>query len=284
MRVTAKRILAEPLLHFLAIGLVLFALYAAVKDRRKEPTTIVVGEAELSTMRQGFERTWRRAPTEQEMTALTDSYVREEVLYREGLALGLDRDDSLIRRRVRQRMEFVGESLGGAPEPDGAALQAYLETHGERYRSEAGFTFAQVYVGNGEGLEFHRLLARLNGPEGERLAERAGRPTQLDARMDRASSGEVARGFGQQFAAAIDKLPVGTWQGPVVSDFGLHLVRVAERSPARIPSLAEIREQVERDWLREQVAAARESYYAGLRARYEVRIESQGQRVATRAP
>ena len=283
MRVTTKGILAEPLLHFLAIGLVLFALYAAVKDRSKEPTTIVVGEAELSTMRQGFERTWRRVPTEQEMTALTDSYVREEVLYREGLALGLDRDDSLIRRRVRQRMEFVGESLSGAPEPDGAALQSYFETHSDRYRSEARFTFAQVYLGNDGSLEFNRLLARLNGPEGERLAERAGRPTQLDARMDRASSGEVARGFGQLFAAAIDELPVGTWQGPVVSDFGLHLVRVADRSPARVPALAEIREQVERDWLREQVAAASQSYYAGLRARYEVRIESQRQRVATLA-
>ena len=284
MRVTAKRILGEPLLHFLAIGLVLFALYAAVRDRSKEPTTIIVGEAELSTMRQGFERTWRRAPTEQEMTALTDSYVREEVFYREGLALGLDRDDSLIRRRVRQRMEFVGESLGGAQAPDEAALQSYLDAHGDRYRAEARFTFAQIYLGHDGSLSFRRLLARLNGPEGERLAERAGRPTQLDARMDRASSDEVARAFGQEFAAAIALLPEGTWQGPLASDFGLHLVRVAERSPARTPALAEIRGQVEHDWLREQAAATRESYYAGLRARYEVRIESRRERVADLAP
>ncbi len=280
MNAAAKRVLAEPLLHFLAIGLALFVLHAVVKDGSREPATIVVGEAELSTMRQAFERTWRRAPTEQEMTALTDNYVREEVLYREGVALGLDRDDSLIRRRVRQRMEFVGESISGTPESDGAALQSYLETHGDRYRSKARLTFAQVFLGNDGSLDFNRLLARLNGPEGERLAEHAGRPTQLDARMDRASSDEVARGFGQQFAAAIDELPEGTWRGPVVSDFGLHLVRVAERLPARVPSLAEIRDQVERDWIRDETAAARERYYAGLRARYEVRIERQRQRVA----
>ena len=276
----ARRILAEPLLHFLVIGVALFALYAAVKDRSQQPTIIVVGESELSTMRQSFERTWRRAPSEQEMAALTDSYVREEVLYREGVSLGLDRDDSLIRRRVRQRMEYVGESINGVSEPDTAALQSYLDARSENYRFQPHLTFAQIYLGNDRIPGIESILRRLNAVGGERLAETVGRPTQLVGRMEHASTSEVAQIFGREFAMVLDSVPEGTWQGPVVSEYGLHLVKVAQRAPARMPSLVEIHGKVERDWLRDEAAAAREKYYAGLRARYEVRIESPRQRVA----
>jgi hypothetical protein len=244
-----KKILSEPLLHFLAIGLALFALYAVVKDRSREPATIVVGEVQIATLREVFERTWRRAPNAQELRGLIEGYVRDEVMYREGVALGLDKDDSLIRRRVRQKVEFLAESVNGVPEASDTALQAYLERHRDRYRADALFTFEQVYLG-------------------------AGRLTQLDGRMARAPAREVARVFGQRFAAALAELPAGAWQGPIASGYGPHRVRVVERTEAKLPELAEVREQVKRDWLRDELAAAHEKHYAGVRARYEVRIEN----------
>jgi len=243
-----KKILREPLLHFLIIGLALFALYAAVKDRSREPATIVVGQGQTEALRTAFERTWQRAPTSEELKGLIEGYVRDEVLYREGVALGLDRDDSLIRRRVRQKVEFLTESMQGVPEGSDTALQAYLDRHGERYRAYPRFTFEQVYLG-------------------------AARLTQLDERMERATFTDVARVFGRRFAVALAEAPVGTWQSPVASEYGLHRVRVVERVEARLPALAEVRELVKRDWLRDELAAAQEKYYAGLLARYEVHIQ-----------
>jgi hypothetical protein len=243
-----KRVLSEPLLHFLIIGLALFALYAAVKDGSREATAIVVGQGQIETLRTGFERTWQRVPTPEELKSLIEGYVRDEVLYREGVALGLDRDDSLIRRRVRQKVEFLTESMQGVPEASDTALHAYLDRHGDRYRADPRFTFEQVYLG-------------------------AARLTQLDERMEHATFTEVARVFGRRFAVALAEAPLGTWQSPVASEYGLHRVQVIERVEARVPALAEVRELVKRDWLRDELAAAQEKHYAGLLARYEVRIQ-----------
>ena len=248
MKTTVKRVLTEPLLHFLAIGLALFGLYAALHSGNREPATIVVGERQIAVMREVFERTWRRPPSGEDEKAMIDNYVREEVLYREGIAMGLDRDDSLIRRRVRQKVEFLSESMNGVPEPTDALLLAYLVAHRDRFQGDARFTFEQVYLG--------------------------GRLSQLDERMERVTATDVARAFGPQFAAALAEVPIGAWQGPIKSAYGLHRVRVAEREPAHVPALAEIREQVKREWQREQIAAAGERYYARLRDRYAVRIES----------
>ena len=244
-----KRILAEPLLHFFALGLALFALYFAVGEGGREPDTIVVGESQVATLRATFERTWSRAPSAEELRGLIDSHVREEIYYREGLALGLDRDDPLIRRRVRQKLEFFDESIRGVPEPDDAQLQDYLDQHRDRYQADARYTFEQVYL----------------GPD---------RLTTLDARMDMATSTDVARAFGERFAVALSAMPAGAWREPVISAYGPHRVLVLASEPARVPALDEVRPQVKRDWQRDALEAASEQHYAELRARYEVRIEA----------
>ena len=232
-----RKILREPFLHFLMIGLALFALYAAVKDRGREPATIVVGQGQIETLRTAFERTWQRAPTAEELKGLIEGYVRDEVLYREGVALGLDRDDSLIRRRVRQKVEFLTESMQGLPEASETALQAYLDRHGERYRADPRFTFEQVYLG-------------------------AARLTQLDERMERAAFTDVARVFGRRSPPRWRRPRWARGRGRIASEYGLHRVRVVERMEARVPALAEVRELVKRDWLREELAAAQEKHYA----------------------
>jgi hypothetical protein len=269
-----KRILREPLLHFLAIGALMFAAYSLVADRNRDPGVIVVGQGQVDTMTAVFARTWGRAPTPDEVRGLIDGYVREEVLYREGVAMGLDRDDPLIRRRVRQKVEFLNESANGAPEPGDAALQAYLDGHRERFASPVRVTFRQVYLGTAADADTMRILAQLSKLGDSDAAAEVGRPTQLDARMDLAPQPDIARAFGQRFAQSLASTPPGTWAGPIASDYGLHLVRVSERLEARAPALGEVREIVKREWQREALAAANEKYYEGLRARYAVRIEN----------
>jgi parvulin-like peptidyl-prolyl cis-trans isomerase-like protein len=259
--------------HFLAIGALMFALYALVADRNRDPETIVVGQGQIDMMTTVFERTWQRAPTPDEVKTLIDGYVREEILYREGVAMGLDRDDQLIRRRVRQKVEFFAESIHGVPEPSDAALQAYLDGHHERFVSPARITFRQVYLGTAADADTTRVLAQLNKLGDSDAAADMGRPTQLDARMDLASSNDVARAFGQRFAQALAAIPAGSWTGPIASEYGLHLVRVSERVEENTPVLGEVRELVKRDWIRDELAEADEKYYEGLRARYAVRIE-----------
>jgi PPIC-type PPIASE domain len=268
-----RRILSEPLAHFLAIGALLFAVYALVADRNRDPAAIVVGQGQIEAMTAVFERTWRRAPTPEEVKSLIDGYVREEVLYREGMAMGLDRGDQLIRRRVGQKVEFLAESMHGIPEPGDSALQAYLDAHRERFASPVRVTFRQVYLGTAAGADTTRLLAQLNKLGDSDAAADMGRPTQLDARMESAPAPDIARAFGARFAKALAGIPAGFWNGPVPSDYGLHLVRVSERVEGRTPALDEVRETVKREWQRETLAAANEKYYEGLRAKYAVRVE-----------
>lgn len=268
-----RRILREPLAHFLAIGALMFALYAVVSDRNRAPGTIVVGQGQIDMMTAVFERTWQRVATPDEVKRLIDDYVREEVFYREGVTMGLDRDDPLIRRRMRQKIEFLVESLRGIPEPGDASLQAYLDAHSERFASPVRVTFRQVFLGTAADANTMRLLPQLNKLGDSNAAADMGRQTQLDARMSLASSTDIARTFGRRFAQALGSIPLGAWRGPIASDYGLHLVRVSERVEQRAPLLGEVRERVKRDFLRDEMAAATEKYYAGLRARYVVRIE-----------
>jgi hypothetical protein len=267
-------ILREPLAHFLVIGALMFAVYAVVSGHRNpDPATIEVGQGQVDTMTAVFERTWQRTPTADEVKRLIDAYVREEVLYREGVALGLDRDDQLIRRRVGQKVEFLAESINGVPEPSEVALQAYLDEHRERFSSPVRLTFRQVYLGTTAGAEPTRLLAQLNRLGDSDAAADLGRPTQLDARMDLAPPSDIERTFGRRFAQSLGSIPAGAWTGPFASEYGLHLIRISERVEARAPGLDEVREIVKREWLRETLAAANAKYYEGLRARYTVRIE-----------
>jgi hypothetical protein len=140
------RLLREPLVQFLALGAVLFALYGVAGKRNAEaPDKIVVSASRIATLGDGFARTWRRPPSEQELQGLIEDYIRDEVFYREGRAAGLDRDDLVIRRRVRQKMEFLAEDMS-VPEPSEERLAAYLAANPERFRTEDHLTFHQIFL------------------------------------------------------------------------------------------------------------------------------------------
>jgi hypothetical protein len=275
-RTLGGRLLREPLVHFLLGGAALFLVYGRVAEPSAErPDRIVVGEERVAMLAATFERTWLRPPDADELRALVDEHVIEEVLYREALALGLDRDDLIVRRRMRQKMELLNDGLAES-EPDEAALRAFLAAHPDRFRAPARFGFEQVFVSSdadGAGARSAELLARLRaGAEPGALGD----ATLLPRRQDAATPAEVASSFGPEFAEALARAPADVWSGPVESAFGLHLVRVGAREPERLPELEEIRSAVEREWQAERRAEALRRFHDALRARYEVEVRMPG--------
>ena len=271
--------LREPLLHFLLIGAALFLLFHFLSGGRSEaPREIVVGEARVEALAENFAKTWMRPPTAQELKGLADDYVAEEVYYREAIAMGLDRDDTVIRRRLRQKMEFISEDLASAVQPTDAQLQEYLERHADKFVRASRLTFQQVFFsgekrGQDAGRDAERLLAELQAGRGPANPLDAGDPTLLPAVMESASSQEIANTFGSEFAAKVEEAPVGQWAGPFESGYGVHVVRVDQRDPGVMPTLAEIRPLVEREWASEQRTRTNKELLDKLLAKYEVRIE-----------
>jgi hypothetical protein len=272
-----RKILREPLLHFLVLGAGLFLLFGVVGRQAGERSDrIVVTEAKIGNLAELFERTWRRAPTAAELEGLIDDHIKEEILYREAVALGLDRDDIVIRRHLRQKMEFVSADFADQAEPTEADLRAFLAEHPERFRAPARISFAQVYLSvdrRGEDApgDAERMLVALNAGEAEPIE--VGDPFLLEQDHRDLRVPDVERLFGRAFAAAVAELPVGRWSGPVKSGYGLHLVLVRERSPARLPDLDQVRQAVAREWRAARRHEAHAAFYDALRAGYEVTVE-----------
>jgi hypothetical protein len=275
-----RRILREPLFHFLLLGAALFAAYGVLSGRgAAEPDEIVVTRGRIESLATVFQRTWQRPPTQDELDGLVAEYVREEVCAREAVALGLDQDDSVIRRRLRQKLEFVSEDLAAEVEPTDGELQAYLDGHAEAFRVEPSFAFRQVFLSpeqRGEGLarDAAELLAALRSSAAD--PDAAGDPILLDPSFEDASAGEVARLFGQGFAEELARLPSGEWQGPVESAYGAHLVLLAERRDGGQPALDDVREEVRREWANDQRLQANEEHYRTLLQPYRVTVEGAG--------
>jgi hypothetical protein len=268
----------EPLLHFLLLGAGLFLLHGWVgSSAAGEGEQIVISEGRVAQLALGFQRMHQRAPDPGELDALIDDAVREEIYYRAAKALELDRDDTIVRRRLRQKLEFLSEDVTPLPEPTQAELQAHLLRHPERFRTERRYSLSQIYLDpQRHGARLARDAARLlaectrRGPD----ADPGGRgdPALLPQRFEQVSANELSRLFGAQFEGALATLPVGTWAGPVPSGVGLHLVSVRERLEERPASLAEAADEVRRDWVQSQRAEANARFYAELRERYVVSI------------
>ncbi len=271
-----RRLLREPLLHFLIGGALLFVLYGIVGDDPAfAPDRIVVDEKRVASLAATFQRTWLRPPTRGELDGLVRDFVDEEILVREGLALGLDRDDLVIRRRLRQKMEFLHTDLAEQEKPAEAELAAFLSENRERFQEPARLSFRHVFVSPDAGSpaarhRAHELLRKLRAGGSESLVE--GDPTLLPKTMVKASERDVASVFGGGFAGDVLALAGNDWTGPVASSYGLHLVRVDERVPARMPELEQIRRQVEREYETAQRAEANQRFLQELRERYEVEI------------
>lgn len=274
-----KRLLGEPLLHFLLLGAAIFVVYRlTTNDADTGPEAIVVTQGRIASLAEGFSRTWQRPPTPDELDGLVRDYLREEVAYREALALGLDRDDTIIRRRLRQKLEFVSDDLAARAEPSEDELLAYLGAHSDVFRLDGRFTFSHVYLdperhGDNLSSEAAKLLAALNRASPGADVSALGDATLLERTFEDVASGTIAMQLGVAFAAKLRELPVGRWQGPIESGYGAHLVLVRNSTAGRLPALEEVRDAVRREWANARRLEITEKYYRALLERYDVKIE-----------
>jgi peptidyl-prolyl cis-trans isomerase C len=276
---TFRHWLREPLLRFLLLGLVILGvdrLLAADDAADHDASRIVVSAGRQAARAQAFQAEHGRAPQPEELQALLDRWIDEQVLYREALVLGLDRRDLIVQRQLTQKMRFLIEDDSLLPEPDEAALQAWLDRHPERYGRAPTVSFEQVFLSRGRHGE--RLVEEAERLAGQLQREPSafvglGDPFLVGQLVTQADAVRLRRDFGVDFAEALAPLPLGEWSRPLPSAFGLHLVRITAREPFRPATLAEVAEQVRRDWRLAQREARNRAVLAELRARYRIEFE-----------
>jgi PPIC-type PPIASE domain len=271
-----RTLVREPMLHFLLIGVALFAVYQWRVPSDSAGRTIVITRGVVNDLVTQHVAARGREPSAVELNRLIEAYVHDEVLYREGVKLGLERDDIVVKRRVRQKIEMIAEEDASTRTPTDADLSAYLTANQARFVQPAILTFEQVFIGestSGPGVVHAVALTRQALRKGADPVK-LGKPTLLPYRMTLTPADLVARDFGASFAAALEKVPIDEWAGPIDSSFGAHYVRVSDRTPAATPLLAAVRDQVVREWENERRQRARNDAYAKMRGEYQVSIET----------
>jgi hypothetical protein len=278
-----RTLLREPLVHYLGLGIVLFAGYALLSggDDSGADQLIQVTENEVRWLADAWQGRWQRPPTQEELRGLVDAYVREEVLYREALAVGLDRDDQVIRRRLVQKLEFITEDLASQVQPSDLQFQAYFNENLDRYRMPERRSFQHVYFNaDRRGVDVEsdaeEVLERLRAtsPSFEE-AVMLGDRIMLEYAYSDLSEEEVARQFGGRFAESLFQVEPGEWQGPIGSGLGLHLVRVVDVVEGRAPELSEVRDEVLRDYESDLRNRASQALYDNLRIQYQIEIDDE---------
>ena len=274
-----KRGLHEPLLHFLLIGLALFAVYRTLNPAALEQenrSRIELTDDDLRQLEVGWMAQWRRPPTPEEMRRLVDSRVCEEILYREALALGLDQGDTIVKRRMAQKMEFLAEDLSALREPNREELKAWFETNAPRFTVPGRASFRHLYFSFDRGGEHARDEAdRALQKLADRPADAPGASALADSFMfqdyygDR-SPEQVANVFGAKFTRSLFQIEPGSWQGPIESGYGWHLVWVDSMTPARVPAFEEVEPEVKAEWVAEQRAEFKRRAFEAMKARYEI--------------
>jgi len=270
----------EPLVHFTILGAVLFLAYAVVSDlfAVDQARQIAMGEAEIEFLADGWQRQWQRPPTADELRALVDARVREEVLYREAQAMGLDVNDVVVRRRMVQKMELLSQDLALLVDPTDPELRAFFAENRDDYLVPPRISFSHVYFNadrRGAAVRDDALAVladlRAADPSPIRAPELGDRfMLAYDYRL--LAPAEVQRSFGSSFAEELLGLEMG-WQGPIASGYGLHLVNITERVESRVPEYGEVRDRLVMDFNRMRRDRANEALYEGLSEGYAIEID-----------
>ena len=278
---TVIRLIKEPLLHFLVIGAALFILYGFMgqQEAEEQERAITITTGEINWLTDTWKKRWNRPPTPEERAGIIDQYLREMILYREAVAMGLDRDDTVIRRRLAQKLEFLAEDLIRPNPPTEGELRTYFETHMDRYQPPDLITLTHVFFdpdkrGDQTLTDAETTKVKLNGlKQVPQDARSFGDPFMLQSYYPERSEAELAKLFGRGFTEPVFKLATQEWHGPVLSGYGTHLVYVHDRQESEPPSFTDIEKQIRQDWESDQREQLNEQYIASLMGRYDVTIE-----------
>lgn len=282
MRDLITKTVRSPLLHFLVIGAAIYVAYAALSPEAatESPDTIRVSTGDIAWMEDSWQSRWNRPPTPEERQGLIDAHVRETALYREALAMGLDQNDVIIRRRLAQKLEFLFQDLADAVPVTGEELETHFAENRDRYQDPEVMTFMHVFVdpdrrGDQTLVDAEAMLAELAALEDPAEADDFGDPFMLQAYYPERSEAEVGKLFGREFARSAFELEPGAWHGPVLSGYGVHLVYVHGRDQSPPPEFEAVRDSVQQDLQDERRQKFNDDFVAGLLGRYEVIIEEE---------
>jgi len=270
--------LRDPLIHFLLIGGLLFLAYDLKNEDIIENDRIVISNADIDRLISLWQKRRQRLPTQGELQSLIEQQIREEVMYREALVMGLDKNDSIVRRRLAQKVEFISADLATLAEPTETELANYLTTNSKKFEQPANINFVQVYIshdkhGDNAQAYANNLLNELMQVHSTLDFRSLGDSLMLGQQHEKLTQYGVSRLFGKDFASELFTLPVDSWQGPIASGFGLHLVRIDEKSESRLPELGTVHGQVRTEWMAQQRRDMDKMFYQGLRQHYEVVVE-----------
>ena len=262
------RVAREPLLHFLIAGGLLFAAYGWLnQESADEPQTVRISVAEVNWLKETWTRQWQRPPTEEELRSLVTDYLKEALLAREAAEMGLDDNDTIIRRRLAQKMAFLVLDTARILEPEEAELRRYYDTNRSNYQAPARVSFTQLFFKNESDAK--QGLAHLS----TRSPDELGDPSMLERNHAEADVQAVRSQFGDAFSREVFDLETGQWLGPVVSTYGHHLVRISAREAVQPLPYEAARAQVLEDWQREQQTRTSQSFFAELLKKYDVVVD-----------
>jgi hypothetical protein len=273
-----QALLREPLMHFLLIGAALFLVFDQVGDPVEVDNRIVISQADLDILARDWLRRTGRPPSPQQVEQQLRQYIREQVLSREAVNLGLDRDDVIIRRRLAQKMQFLFDDLGQVPDPTDADLNVFMSKHVERFTLPATLSFRHIFLdpdSRGEAIQdqAQQLISRLQESNAVVDTSELGDPILLPLQFDNQTRLQISNLLGDEFAGQVYSLPVNRWSGPVASGYGLHLVYVHSRTAARVQPLAEAQQSVIRQWRAEKQQELNDLFYQGIHQRYEIILD-----------
>ncbi len=273
----SQTLLKEPLLHFVAIGIGLFVLYSTTGQSDDREGHIALSNSEITRLVASWQRRWNRSPGPQDIRDIVEARVREEVLYREALALEMDRSDPVVRRRLSQKMAFMLEDMAPQSTPDDDTLAAFLASEHRQFMRPARYSLRHIFFsgdqrGQASVTDAQSWLQRLRH-EGELPTLQTADRLLQEPQFDNVSTENIARQFGAGFVEGLSELPVGSWQGPITSAFGAHLVYIDSRQDAYLPPLADIRNEVLQNWQTRERSRLNEEAFQRLRKRYQVDID-----------
>ena len=273
-----KRLLKEPLLHFLVLGALLFAVYSRLNRslpyNKSTAGTVRITGNEIAWLKETWSRQWQREPTRDELRGLVTDFLKEELLAREARALGLDQNDTIVRRRLAQKLEFLVQDTSRLAEPTEEDLRRFYEANPERFQTDARISFTHVFFSREKrtnaATEAKAALSDLS--RGANPADFGDRLL-VDSEVVDADMQSVAGQFGREFAEAVFTLNPGAWNGPIESGYGLHLVRVSEVKPANRREFSQVKTQVLERWREQRQREDNEKYFASLLKKYDVVVD-----------
>lgn len=274
------KIFKEPAFQFLLAGLLLYVAYRSFNDYlNRDKNIIIVSKTELDMLDQSWEMKWNRPPTPKEKEALINQSVREKVLYRTAIEMGLDKEDIVIRRRMVQKVEYLGADIMQPPQPSETELVTYYEKHKDQYELPEFVSITHLFFDpdkRGEATldDANKALTKLKAQKDPTSNLSAfGDAFMLASYYPNKSELEIQKLFGSGFTESVFKLETGIWHGPILSGYGTHLVFVHNHEKNELPAYENVRDLVRNDWMAEKKAALEQQYIDGLMARYEVILE-----------